>query len=189
MRTKWLLSAAAVICCVTAVQAQNKTGNESVAEEVVSKIREFVERDFYKPVKFPSFTGKHPKNADIDKALADLNASHTRRFMPETIDYYEVADVYGRRLGIDRRFVFPPYGEIKYDGIGIASTVIDGKRFVTDVYDGAIAQTAGILVGDEILTVDGKPFDEIQSFKGLAGKIVVVTIRRSAKARLPWTYR
>lgn len=178
MRTKWLLSAAAVICCVTAAQAQNKTGEELAADGVATLIKELIDRDFYKQVVFPSFAGKQPTNADIDKALADLHASHTRRLMPGTVDYYEVADIFGPQLGSNGRFAFPPFGDVRYDGIGIATAVIEGKVFVTDVYDGSIASVAGILVGDEIVTVDGKPFDEIKSFEDRAGKISTVTIRR-----------
>ncbi|WP_054309634.1 S41 family peptidase [Mesorhizobium sp. 1M-11] len=181
MRVRWFLSAAAVICWAMAAQAQNKISKESAADGVAAKIEELVERDFYKPVDFPSFAGKHPTNADIDRALADLHVSHTRRFMPGTVDYYEVADIYGPWRGASR-LVFPPDGEAKYDGIGMNTTIIGGKRFVTHVYDGAAAKKAGILVGDEILTVDGKPFDEIKSFKGQAGKPVMVAVRRTAKA-------
>lgn len=182
MWARWLLSAAAVICWAMTAQAQNKINVEPVADGVAARIEELVERDFYRFVDFPSFAGKHPTNADIDKALADLKASHTRRFMPGTVDYYEVADIYGPWRGTSR-LVFPPDGEAKYDGVGMNTAIIDGKRFVTDVYDGAAAKKAGIVVGDEILNIDGKPFDEIQSFKGLAGKTVRVSVRRTAKAR------
>ena len=182
MRVRWFLSAAAVICWAMAAQAQNKISKESAADGVAAKIEELVERDFYKPVDFPSFAGKHPTNADIDRALADLHVSHTRRFMPGTVDYYEVADIYGPWRGTSR-LVFPPDGEAKYDGIAMNTAIIGGKRFVTDVYDGGAAKKAGILVGDEIVAVDGKPFDEIKSFRGQAGKTVVVTVRRTAKAR------
>lgn len=178
MRAMWLLSAAAVICWVVTAQAQNKVDKEPAADGVAKLVKELIERDFYRSVDFPSFAGKRPTNADIDKALADLNASHTRRLMPGTVDYYEVADIFRSQLKSNGRFAFPPYGEVKYDGIGIATAVLDGKIFVTDVYDGSIAGIAGILVGDEIVSVDGNPFDEIKSFEGRAGKISTVTVRR-----------
>jgi carboxyl-terminal processing protease len=181
MRASWLL-ASILICWAFAAQAASKTDKEPVGDDVTKLIKEFIERDFYKPVDFPSFAGKHPTNADIDKALADLHASHTHRFMPGTVDYYEVAGIYGPWKSIYQS-VFPPDGEAKYDGIAFNTAIIDGKRFVTDVYDGAAAQKAGILVGDELLAVDGKPFDEIGSFKGKAGKVVAVTVRRAANAQ------
>lgn len=183
MRAKWLLSLATVICWATAAQAANETAADALMGRVANKVEELVERNFYKPVDFPSFAGKHPTNADIDKALADLKASHTRRFMPGTLAYYEVADIYQRWLSRDLSSIFPPRGEVQYEGIGIATAVIDGKRFVTDVYDGAMAKTAGIRVGDEVLSVNAQPFEEIGSFKGGAGTIATVTVRRAAKAQ------
>lgn len=182
MRARWFLSAAAVICWAMAAQAQSKTAKEFVADEVATKIEELVERDFYRSVDFTSFTGKHPTNADIDEALIELKASHTHRFLPGTIDYYEVADIFGPWRGVNR-LVFPPDGEVTYDGIGINTAIIDGRRFVTRVYDGAAAKKAGILVGDEIVSVDGKPFDEVGSFAGQAGKTVVVAVRRAVDGR------
>ncbi|WP_186307086.1 S41 family peptidase [Mesorhizobium amorphae] len=183
MRARWLLSAVAVVCSAMTAQAANEIAADELVARVASRVEELIERNFYKPVDFPSFAGKHPTNADIDKALADLKASHTRRFMPGTLEYYEVADIYQRWLSRDLSSIFPPRGEVQYEGIGIATTVIDGKRFVTDVYDGAMAKTAGIQVGDEVLSVNSQPFDEIRSFKGGAGTIAIVTVRRAAKTQ------
>lgn len=183
MRAKWLLSFATVICWAMAAQAASDTVADELTGRVANRVEELVERNFYKPVDFPSFAGKHPTNADIDQALADLKASHTRRFMPGTLEYYEVADIYQRWLSRDLNSIFPPRGEVQYEGIGIATAVIDGKRFVTDVYDGAMAKAAGIRVGDEVLSVNAKPFEEIGSFKGGAGTIATVTVRQAAGAR------
>jgi C-terminal processing protease CtpA/Prc len=54
--------------------------------------------------------------------------------------------------------------------------------FVTDVYDGGPAAEAGLMAGDEILAVDGAPFREIESFRGKAGKIVQLQVRRTVDA-------
>ena len=58
--------------------------------------------------------------------------------------------------------------------------MIDGKRFVTDVYDGSPAASAGVKQGDEILSADGVPFQEIESFRGKIGKSVDLALRRAA---------
>lgn len=176
-----MLCISALVLAAMPVQADDKQSDDSL-EEVARTIKRLVERDFYKSVYFPSFIGKRPTDADLAKALADMNVSHTRRFLPGTIDYFEVADIYRRRLGKQLKEIFPPYGEIRYDGIGIATQVIDGKRFVTDVYDGSVAKTVGILAGDEILAVDGKPFDEIGSFKGRRGQTATISLRRKEDA-------
>ena len=39
-----------------------------------------------------------------------------------------------------------------------------------------------ILVGDEVLSVDGKPYHEIESFSGKVGKPVEIKLRRQAGA-------
>ncbi len=80
------------------------------------------------------------------------------------------------------RRLFPPKGEVTYAGIGIASAKIDGKSFATHVYDGGPAAKAGLLIGDEIVSVDGQPFAEIGSFRGKAGGTAHLTVRRAAGA-------
>jgi C-terminal processing protease CtpA/Prc len=59
----------------------------------------------------------------------------------------------------------------------IASS-IRGKLFVSDIYDGSPADRAGILTGDEILSADGRAYDQIASFRGKVGRTVVVQLRR-----------
>ena len=114
----------------------------------------------------------------IDAVLASLGASHTGRFKPGTIDYYELADVFRFGIRDDLKRLFPPDGEVSYAGIGMVAREGNGLWFVTDVYDGSPADRAGIEVGDELLSVDGAPYREIASFAGKAGKKVDVAIRR-----------
>ena len=114
--------------------------------------------------------------------LGSLNASHTGRFTPDQVDYYELADVFRFALRRDMRRLFPPRGVVTYAGIGIASRTIDGRRFVTDVYDGGPAAKAGLMTGDEIISVDGEPFAELGSFRGKAGKSAQLMVRRAPGA-------
>jgi C-terminal processing protease CtpA/Prc len=60
--------------------------------------------------------------------------------------------------------------------------MLDGKRFVTDVYDASPAAKAGVLAGDEIVSADGAPFAEIGSFRGKVGQSVRLELRRQADA-------
>jgi carboxyl-terminal processing protease len=121
-------------------------------------------------------------DAAIDSVLASLGASHTGHFQPDTIDYYELADIFRFAIRGDLKRLFPPDGEVTYPGIGMIARPVDGPLIVTDVYDGGPAAKAGILVGDEILTVDGAPYHEIISFRGKAGRAVDVRLRRSPGA-------
>lgn len=178
------------------------TPNISMAEEVQSghavfdRVVELVTERFYdtsalqgfeeavrKEVQDPdepleASSGEERVDAAIDRVLASLQASHTGRFKPDTIAYYELADIFRFALRDDMRRLFPPDGEVSYQGIGMAVEAIEGKLFVSDVYDGAPAQRAGVLVGDEILSVDGAPYHEIESFRDKAGKTVQLELVR-----------
>ncbi|GAA2878412.1 S41 family peptidase [Aminobacter niigataensis] len=115
----------------------------------------------------------------IDAVLASLRASHTGRFQPDTIAYFELADIFRFAIRNDLRRLFPPDGEVSYPGIGMIAQPASGSLFVSDVYDGSPAVRAGILVGDEVLSVDGAPYHEIGSFRDKIGRTVDVRIRRS----------
>ncbi|MDK1387862.1 S41 family peptidase [Sinorhizobium sp. 8-89] len=117
----------------------------------------------------------------VDAILSSLDASHTARFKRDSIDYYELIDIFRFAVRNDMRRLFPPEGDANYAGIGMIARG-DGQRFVSDVYDGSPADRAGILVGDEVLSVDGAPYDEIGSFKGKIGRNVEVRLRRHADA-------
>ncbi|MCA1449888.1 PDZ domain-containing protein [Ensifer sp. IC3342] len=117
----------------------------------------------------------------IETILASLGASHTARFKRDTIDYFEIIDIFRFAVRNDMRRLFPPDGDVNYAGIGMV-TQSDGPRFVTDVYDGSPADRAGILVGDEILSVDGAPYREIESFRSKIGQSVEVRLRRQPGA-------
>ncbi len=121
-------------------------------------------------------------DAAIDAVLASLRASHTARLEPDTIDYFEIADVFRYAIRDDMRRLFPPEGDVTYPGIGMVVRPGDGPLFVSDVYDGSPAERAGILVGDEIISVDGAPYHEIRSFRDKAGRSVDVKLRRSPDA-------
>ncbi|MEJ0096873.1 MAG: S41 family peptidase [Bauldia sp.] len=159
---------------------------------VIDRTVQIVDQNFYSQAALPAFhdavkavvagAGGQPLvTADAEsRILASLGASHTGRYTPDQLDYYELADVFRYALHDNIRTLFPPDGKIAYDGIGIASKEIGGARFITDVYDGGPAERAGLTAGDEIVSADGKPFTEIGSFKGKAGGSVDLQIRRHA---------
>ncbi|MFK0274934.1 S41 family peptidase [Ensifer sp. NPDC090286] len=118
----------------------------------------------------------------IMSVLASLKVSHTGRFKTDTIDYFELADIFRFAIRDDMRRLFPPDGAARYPGIGMVTTVENGQRFVSDVYDGSAAKKAGLLVGDEILSVDGQAYREIGSFEDKVGRSVEIRLRRHRDA-------
>jgi carboxyl-terminal processing protease len=119
----------------------------------------------------------------INAMLAKLGASHTHFYTPEDPAYYQLADIFVGALehrGLDRVF---PKGEVSYPGIGVF-TVADsqGRTFVTGVIEGAPAHAAGVLLGDEIISADDRPFRPVGSFRGKIGSPVSLEIRRVSGA-------
>ena len=119
----------------------------------------------------------------INAMLAKLGASHTHFYTPEDPAYYQLADIFVGALehrGLDRVF---PRGEVSYPGIGVF-TVADsqGRTFVTGVIEGAPAHAAGVLLGDEIVSADDRPFRPVGSFRGKVGSPVSLEIRRASGA-------
>jgi carboxyl-terminal processing protease len=111
--------------------------------------------------------------------LDELGVSHTHHFITEQPAYYQLVDIFSWPLRRD----IPKYfsgGAITYSGIGIFTKTIDGKTFVSGVLAGLPADTAGLRVGDEIISVDGGSFEPVGSFHGKEGEAVALAIRRDA---------
>ncbi|MDW9528837.1 PDZ domain-containing protein [Sinorhizobium meliloti] len=125
-------------------------------------------------------------DAAIERILASLDASHTARFTQDSIAYYELADIFRYAIRHDMKRLFPPDGRASYAGVGMVTRMENGLPFVSDVYDGSPADKAGIRVGDEVLSVDGAPYREIESFRGRTGQKVEIRLRRNAGAQ-PFT--
>lgn len=119
----------------------------------------------------------------INAMLGKLGASHTHYYTLDETAYYQLADIFAGWLehhGLDRIF---PRGGVSYPGIGVFTEADNqGRMFVTGVIDGAPAHGAGILVGDEILSADDRPFGPVASFRGTVGGAVSLEIRRASGA-------
>jgi carboxyl-terminal processing protease len=57
-----------------------------------------------------------------------------------------------------------------------------GRTFITGAIEGAPAHQAGVLLGDEIVSVDDRPFRPVDSFRGKVGSPVSLQIRRASGA-------
>ena len=119
----------------------------------------------------------------INAMLAKLGASHTHYYTPEDPAYYQLADIFVGALehrGLESVF---PRGEVSYPGIGVFTEADNqGRTFVTGVIEGAPAHTAGVLLGDEIVSADNGPFRPVGSFRGKVGSPVSLEIRRASGA-------
>ncbi len=117
--------------------------------------------------------------AVINAMLAELGASHMGYFTPADPAYYQLADIFG---GTERDDAKPFFDgdKVRYPGIGIFTREIDGRTFVSGVMDGLPAAKAGLRTGDEIVGVEGGPFEPVASFAGKAGQPVNLIIRRNA---------
>jgi carboxyl-terminal processing protease len=173
----------------TNVSTSTELVNLKVFDEVWSRVRE----SFYDPnMKGRNWeaVGKRYRSqvtrpgvnlaSLINHMLAELGASHTGYYTPDETAYYDLADIFsgGLRRQLPRHF---PNGEVSYVGIGIASRAIEGRHFVSGVFDGFPAAAAKLAVGDELIAVDGAPFEPVRSFSSKAGRRVTVTIRRHAR--------
>ena len=118
--------------------------------------------------------------AVVNAMLAELGASHTRYYTPDEPAYYQLADIFAyalRHRGLDGVF---PNGDVRYPGIGAFTEGDDqGRTFVAGVIAGAPAHQAGLLIGDEIVSADGRPFQPVGSFRGRVGTPVELIIRRA----------
>ena len=193
LKARWL-ALVLVLAPVAGVEAA-QSGNA-----VFDKVVEIVNQRFYSEAGLGKFndavaavTARLPElgtatpesattRAAVNTVLAALGASHTGRYTPDQQNYYELADVFRGAFRRDAMRVFPPQGEPSYDGIGIATERVDDKVFITDVYVGDPAARAKLLPGDEVVSVDGQPFDEIGSFLGKSGGMAAVTVRHAADA-------
>lgn len=119
------------------------------------------------------------RSAAINAMLDELGVSHTHHFIKEQPSYYQLVDIFSWPLRRD----IPKYfsgGAITYSGIGIFTKKIDGKTFISGVLAGLPADTAGLRVGDEIISADGSSFEPVGSFRGKEGEAVALAIRRDA---------
>lgn len=117
----------------------------------------------------------------INQMLSELRTSHTRFYTQNEPAYYQLLGIFLPRitdLQKQLKKVFPK-GKIEYSGIGVFTKEINGKTFVSAILDDSPAAKAGLKVGDQLLSVDGRPYQPIQSFVGKVDQTVKLLIQRS----------
>lgn len=155
-----------------------------------------IEKKFYSPEfikeKFPSIKEKYREKAIkssydrefgkiINNMLSEFQTSHTAFYTSDEPEYYHLAAIFNDGTPeIQKLF---DNKEILYPATGIFTKEIVGKTFIFSIFEGSVAQKAGLLRGDEIISVDGKPFFSLKSFF-LKKDGVVVKVKRTEKSEL-----
>ncbi|MBW4562926.1 MAG: S41 family peptidase [Mojavia pulchra JT2-VF2] len=117
----------------------------------------------------------------LNQMLSQLKSSHTRFYTQDEPAYYQLLGIFQpRNPDLNKQLKqFFPKGKIEYTDIGLFTKDINGKTFTSSILDESPAAKAGFKVGDQILSVDGRPYHPIHSFAGKAGQTVKMLIQRS----------
>ena len=115
-------------------------------------------------------------SAIVNVMLKRLNSSHTYYLTPGDYEYYHLAAVFAFLPAIQELF---DHQAISYPTVGIITETIENQVFIASVLPGSVSEQAGLLAGDEIVAVNGAPYQPIDSLKEYIGKPVEVVIRRS----------
>lgn len=121
-------------------------------------------------------------SAVINDALGRLGASHTGHYHRDQREYYELLDVFFPGGVPEREGSAITPGPVGYAGVGLAAVKIDGRTFAADVYAGGPAEKAGILAGDELVSVEGAPWSDVAAFRGREGVATRVVVQRTPNA-------
>lgn len=119
----------------------------------------------------------------INQMLSELKTSHTHFYSKLEPAYYQLLGIFNGGSFTKEIQKFFPNGKPEYTGIGIFTKDISGKTFINAILDGSPADKAGLQVGDEVLTVDGKSYQPIQSFMEKADREVKIAIQRTPNSK------
>jgi carboxyl-terminal processing protease len=175
---------------IAAVPHETASADLAVFEEVWRLVRDhFYDPTFhgvdwnavqerYRPLAAAA-TSEEDRSVVINRMLSELASSHTGYYTASDPAYYQLLDIFSGGLRQPLKRLFPD-GQVTYSGIGIFTRQLAGKTFITGVLDGLPAWKAGLVVGDEIVAVDGEPYHPVKSFATKVGQGVTLTIRRFA---------
>ncbi|MGE6762791.1 S41 family peptidase [Corallococcus interemptor] len=102
-------------------------------------------------------------------ALAELKASHTAYYPKESPGHAEVTSIFQ---------TFLKQETITATGIGVDVRETPDGFFVRHVFADGPGAKAGLLRGDRLVTVEGKPFHPWHAFTNRAGKATRLTVER-----------
>ncbi len=159
-------------------------------DDVFQEICSIMKSHFYHPNiirdKLPSMRKKYREkikntqnkkdfSALINELLNDLQTSHTTYLTPSDFEYYHLSAVFSAIPEIKK---LHNNQEVLYPTIGVITERVQEKSFIACVLPGSVADRAGLLKGDEIQTVDGNPYSQIDAIKNQVGKKTKLIIQR-----------
>ena len=145
-------------------------------DELVSHVRE----RFYDAKKATEWAARHQgygakarTEEDFERltheALAELKASHTAYYPRESLGHVALSSIFRSFLKLKA---------VQYVSMGVDVAELPEGFFVRHVFAGGPAEKAGLLRGDRIVSVEGRPFHPMRSLKDRAGKPTRVTVER-----------
>ncbi len=172
-------------------QLSKNASQEPSSIELFEEVWQLSRKNFYNPPNTPDWEALRAKyrpmvekagsqekaSIIINMMLSELKASHTHLYTPIDWEYYDLLDVFKGVFKLRIAELFPG-GKVAYPSIGIFTEKIHDKTFVRAVLDGGPAFRSGVVVGDEILAVDGREYHPVSSFRGKRN--VIMQIQRSA---------
>jgi carboxyl-terminal processing protease len=179
---------------LSAASAETPCSYPDLFEEIVK----IVEEHFYNPVQitqeFPAIKDTYSKQLTqistqeafsrlVNAMLRELNASHTYYLTPEDYEYYHLGALFSKIPEIGALF---KEQDVMYPTVGIITQSLKERVYIVSVLAGSVAEKAGLLKGDEILSVNGKPYAPIASLRSSVGTDVSFEIRRREQAE-PFT--
>ncbi len=105
--------------------------------------------------------------AAVNVLIDEAGVSHFHYYTDTERSYWDLRSAFGRGQP-----------ETHVTHVGIVSKQIDGRWFVSGILEGSPADGSKISVGDELLSVAGKPYSEIEAFRGREGRPVELRLRR-----------
>ena len=116
----------------------------------------------------------------VNAMLAELGSSHTHYYTPDDAAYYQLISIFRDHPAI--RSAFNGVPPLRYPSLGIETETRAGRTFAAAVFAGGPAAAAGVLRGDELLTLDGEPFAPVSSLRGRVDRTARLAVRRRADA-------
>lgn len=128
----------------------------------------------------------------VNQMLGEMETSHTRYFTRWEHEYYTLqAVLISGSLAMfatsdtsvvekHRPGVYSSQANPHRAGIGVVTRPIEARHYVTAVLASSPAEKAGIVLGDWLVEVNGRPFHPIRSFEGRADKEVELTFQRGS---------